>query len=101
MDVHIVTIRGGKQEIVYTAPPGGRGIKARLKVLLAKVNSDPKGYDPFDMHCEYEMLHPFTDGNGRSGRLLWAWHMLKRGESLSLGFLHQFYYQALRHQQQK
>ena len=52
---------------------------------------------PFKTHNEYETLHPFTDGNGRSGRILWAWQMISRGiwPGLDLGFLHAFYYQSL------
>lgn len=49
----------------------------------------------FDTHLAYEMLHPFTDGNGRSGRMLWLWQM----RSAPLGFLHTFYYQTLSNHQ--
>jgi len=45
----------------------------------------------FEVHLDYEHLHPFTDGNGRSARMLWAWQM----REFPLGFLHTFYYQAL------
>ena len=51
--------------------------------------------DPWVFHVQYERLHPFTDGNGRSGRALWAWQMMRRREGLALGFLHRFYYQTL------
>lgn len=32
-----------------------------------------------DAHVEYEDIHPFPDGNGRSGRILYNWHRLKMG----------------------
>ena len=81
----------------HVAPPGGSRIYAGLSVLLGRI-SDPAA-DPFEAHVAYETLHPFTDGNGRSGRALWAWHMLSRGDPLlHLGFLHAFYYQTLQSQ---
>lgn len=51
--------------------------------------------DPFHRHRRFQDLHPFTDGNGRTGRLLWLRDMQQAGRNLSLGFLHTFYYQAL------
>ena len=49
---------------------------------------------PYETHIVYEMLHPFTDGNGRSGRALWLWQM-DGIKGAPLGFLHHFYYQTL------
>lgn len=76
----------------YIAPPGGPMIYIELEALLTRVNY---GGDPWENHLDYERLHPFTDGNGRSGRALWAWQMIRLQGSLPLGFLHQFYYQTL------
>ena len=75
----------------HIAPPGGPWIATKLHEILATLPTA----DPWDTHVAYERLHPFTDGNGRSGRTLWAWQMVRRQEGLPLGFLHQWYYQSL------
>lgn len=73
----------------HLPPPGGPNIRKQLQAILERVNGVGK---PFDVHVDYEMLHPFTDGNGRSGRMLWVWQL---GEVPRIGFLHLFYYQCL------
>lgn len=35
--------------------------------------------DPKDMHVRFEHIHPFIDGNGRTGRMLMWWHERKLG----------------------
>lgn len=77
----------------HIPPPGGMSIVYRLDDLLAEVNSEL--VDPWTAHVRYECLHPFTDGNGRSGRVLWYWMMRKQPRKAALGFLHAFYYQTL------
>lgn len=32
-----------------------------------------------DLHIAFEYIHPFTDGNGRVGRIIYNWHRLKLG----------------------
>ena len=77
----------------HIAPPGGPGIKKALAEIILNANLLES---PHGTHCDYEHLHPFTDGNGRSGRLLWLWMMVKRDGVMSpLGFLHHWYYQSL------
>lgn len=71
----------------YIAPRGGVDIYHSLQRILEEVSNT----NAFNTHIQYEKLHPFTDGNGRSGRMLWAWKMKR----LDLGFLHMFYYQTL------
>ena len=71
-------------------PPGGHGIEVRLTALLE--DAAPSSASPYATHLSYETLHPFTNGNGRSGRVLWLWMM---GGEAPLGFLHTFYYQTL------
>lgn len=72
-------------------PKGGDDIKNTLNSYLAGIKKD----SPYIFHLKYETLHPFTDGNGRSGRAIWAWQMINLGLSFSLGFLHTYYYQTL------
>ena len=81
-------VRVGK----YTPPPGGPQIRSDLELLLDPVAI--RYWTVYDIHIAYETLHPFTDGNGRSGRALWLWQM-GGIEKVPLGFLHTFYYQAL------
>ncbi len=43
------------------------------------------GGDPEEMmHVRYEKIHPFADGNGRTGRILMNWQRLKRGKDIMI-----------------
>ncbi len=79
----------------YLPPFGGEEVEQELKTLIAAVNEEMT--HPWRIHIQYERLHPFTDGNGRSGRLLWAWQMLNENirPGLSHGFLETYYRQTL------
>lgn len=82
----------------YYPPKGGPEIRAYLENILKDVNNSRLQGSPFRHHREYETLHPFTDGNGRSGRAIWLWGMQKTNQlsqAMSLGFLHNWYYQSL------
>ena len=72
----------------HIAPAGGPEIEGRLENILAHMDK----HGAYKTHLAYEDLHPFTDGNGRSGRALWLWQM---GGEAPIGFLHRFYYQTL------
>ena len=75
-------------------PPGGPNIVAQLVLILDAIGG--RALTPYQAHVRYELLHPFRDGNGRSGRALWAWQMRRDGlDPFALPFLHAYYYQSL------
>jgi hypothetical protein len=86
-DKHGLDVRVGN----HIAPRGCPEIRTALDTLMARVADGADSYHPWQAHIDYETLHPFTDGNGRSGRAIWLWQM----QAAPIGFLHQFYYQTL------
>lgn len=60
-------------EVVYTPPVGDAVIRDKLANLEQFIHADD-GIDPLIkmavMHYQFEAIHPFPDGNGRTGRIL-------------------------------
>jgi Fic family protein len=61
------------QEVIYTPPEGEALIRDKLSNLEKFINSN-EDIDPLIkmalIHYQFEAIHPFTDGNGRTGRIL-------------------------------
>lgn len=59
--------------IIYTPPEGEKVILDKLDELSAFIHSDDD-LDPLlkmaMMHYQFEAIHPFEDGNGRTGRVI-------------------------------
>lgn len=85
----------------HIAPAGGPKIEPALEAILKSANnlmdSPAKlgfdvSYGAYVTHLDYEDLHPFSDGNGRSGRAIWLW--MRRGLT-GRGFLYEWNKQVL------
>lgn len=67
------TLSNAKGEVIYTPPSGETIIREKLANLEKFVNEDDT-FDPLIkmalMHYQFEAIHPFADGNGRTGRIL-------------------------------
>ena len=61
-------------EVIYTPPQEEKEIRDLLKNLEDYINEDDSEVDPLIkmalIHYQFESIHPFYDGNGRTGRIL-------------------------------
>lgn len=69
--------------VVYTPPRGEKVIAQKLDNLLEFLNDDAKySYDPLIKmavgHYQFEAIHPFRDGNGRTGRIINMLFMIQK-----------------------
>lgn len=69
-------------EAVYTPPDDETVIRNLLRDLERYINEDD-GVDPLIkmavMHYQFESIHPFYDGNGRTGRILNLLYLIRCG----------------------
>ena len=67
-------------EVVYTPPEGEKVIREKLANLEAFCNDAEDDLDPLVkmavLHYQFEAIHPFYDGNGRTGRILLILYLL-------------------------
>lgn len=77
-----IALAKGSGKVVYTPPEGER----RLRDLLAnweRFMHLPSTLDPLVRmsvgHYQFEAIHPFTDGNGRTGRIINSLYLISAG----------------------
>jgi Fic family protein len=66
----------------YT-PPAPQLVSGLMAELLAWWNEQSRQWSPVIssaiLHYQFEDIHPFADGNGRTGRALALWELYRRG----------------------
>jgi len=78
-------LKNGAGETVYTPPQQPDEIVALMRDLEHFINADQVAYavDPLIkmalIHHQFESIHPFYDGNGRTGRILNVLYLVKEG----------------------
>ena len=71
-------------ETVYTPPQDAREVEGLMSALEAYINDDSgSDMDPLIrmavIHHQFESIHPFYDGNGRTGRIINVLYLVMRG----------------------
>ncbi|MCW2278118.1 Fic family protein [Heliophilum fasciatum] len=70
-------------ETVYTPPAGEDTIRTLLANLETYINDDIDDIDPLIklamIHYQFESIHPFYDGNGRTGRIINVLYLVLKG----------------------
>jgi len=81
---------GRSGETIYT-PPEGEAVIRELLADWERFINEPSELDPLIRmaagHYQFEAIHPFTDGNGRTGRILNSLFLIQE-ELLSLPILY-------------
>ena len=71
------------KEVVYTPPESEPIIREKLSDLEKFINEDNTSLDALVkmalIHYQFEAIHPFSDGNGRTGRILNILYLIKEG----------------------
>ncbi len=70
-------------ETIYTPPRGKGVVEEMLENLIEFINDDQKyPVDPLlkmiMAHYQFEAIHPFRDGNGRTGRILCILYLIQK-----------------------
>lgn len=76
-------IEDKKNNIILYTPPIQSQIPKYMNNLENFLNEPPRGMDPLIAcaleHYQFEAIHPFGDGNGRTGRIMMVLHLVNTG----------------------
>jgi Fic family protein len=68
---------------IYVPPRGEGVVEKKLQNLISFINDDQIAIDPLlrmaIAHFQFEVIHPFRDGNGRTGRVFNIHYLTRKG----------------------
>ena len=71
------------REVIYTPPQGENVLRELLSNWDTFLHDEKDGLDPLIrmaiLHYQFEAIHPFPDGNGRTGRILNVVYLIQAG----------------------
>ncbi len=90
--------RGMRVRVGRFVPPPPEEVSGLMFELLEWWNTEAPGLSPVlssaIVHHRFETIHPFADGNGRTGRALALWELYRRGfDSHHLFAVDEFYWE--------
>jgi Fic family protein len=99
----VPVVIGSRVQIVYrplppeAVAPAMERFWADMKILLAsKLSPEQALYHASLLHLVFEKIHPFTDGNGRVGRLLEKWFLARQCGKIAWKIASESYYEQHR-----
>lgn len=71
-------------EVIYSPPQDAQEVVKLMRSLEQFINNDKLcAWDPLTkmavIHHQFESIHPFYDGNGRTGRIINILYLVKQG----------------------
>jgi Fic family protein len=84
--VHSIVLEGGGRyrdvdvRVGHYRAPGHGQVPGLMKELVVKYSRSMSTIDRIiEFHVDFEMIHPFRDGNGRTGRVILNWMLARAG----------------------
>lgn len=75
-------VNPGTGQVIYTPPEGEAVIRDKLQNLEAFIHNEHSIHPLIKLaaiHYQFEAIHPFIDGNGRTGRIVNILYLIERG----------------------
>lgn len=79
--IRVVIANPASGRVIYTPPDGEQIVRDKLRSLEQFIHTD-HDLDPLIemalIHYQFEAIHPFSDGNGRTGRILNSLYLIQQ-----------------------